>query len=41
VFDAANASQDKPPHDPGGLSARIAGEIGLDWPPRTKRRRRR
>jgi transcriptional regulator with XRE-family HTH domain len=41
VIDAATASQDKPPHDPGGLSARIAGEIGLDWPPRTKRRRRR
>lgn len=41
VIDAATASQDKPPRDPGGLSARIAGEIGLAWPPRTKRRRRR
>ena len=41
VIDAATASQDKPPRDPGGLSARIASEIGLAWPPRTKRRRRR
>jgi transcriptional regulator with XRE-family HTH domain len=41
VIDAATASQDKPPRDPGGFSARIAGEIGLAWPPPTKRRRRR
>ena len=41
VIDAATAPQDKPPRDPGGLSARIAGEIGLAWPPRAKRRRRR
>lgn len=41
VIDAAAASQDKPPRDPGGLSARIAGEIGLPWPPPAKRRRRR
>lgn len=27
VMDAATASQDKPPRDPGGFSARIAGEI--------------
>jgi len=27
VIDAATASQDKPPRDPGGFSARIAGEI--------------
>lgn len=41
VIEAATASQDDPPRDPGGLSAYIAGEIGLDWPPRTRRRRRR
>jgi transcriptional regulator with XRE-family HTH domain len=41
VIDAATASQDKPPRDPGGFSAQIAGEIGLAWPPRTPRRRRR
>jgi len=40
VIEAATASEDKPPRDPGGLSARIAGEIGIAWPP-TKRRRRR
>jgi transcriptional regulator with XRE-family HTH domain len=40
VIEAATASQDKPPGDPGGLSARIAGEIGLAWPPPTERRRR-
>jgi transcriptional regulator with XRE-family HTH domain len=41
VIDAATASQDKPPRDPGGLSARIAGEIGIAWPPPTQRKRRR
>jgi transcriptional regulator with XRE-family HTH domain len=41
VVDAATASQDKRPHDPGGFSARIAGEIGLAWPPPAKRTRRR
>jgi len=41
VIDAAKATQDKPPRDPGRLSARIAGEIGIAWPPPTKRRRRR
>src|SRR5680860_566934 len=41
VIDAATASQDGPPRDPGGFSARIAGEIGIAWPPPTKRRRRR
>lgn len=41
VIDAATAPQDKPPRDPGGLSARIAGEIGLPWPPPAKGRRRR
>lgn len=41
LIDAATASQDGPPRDPGGFSAQIAGEIGLAWPPPTKRRRRR
>ena len=41
VIDAAAAAQDTQPRDPGGLSARIAGEIGIAWPPPTKRRRRR
>jgi transcriptional regulator with XRE-family HTH domain len=41
VIDTAAASQDKPPRDPGGLSARIAGEIGLAWPPPTQGKRRR
>jgi len=41
VIDAAIASQDKPPRDPGGFSARIAGEIGFAWPPPTTGRRRR
>lgn len=41
VVDAATASHDEPPRDPGGFSARIAGEIGLAWPPPAKRTRRR
>ncbi|WP_340539959.1 helix-turn-helix domain-containing protein [Nocardioides sp. GXZ039] len=41
LIDAATASQDRPPRDPGGISARIAGEIGLAWPPRRERKRNR
>ncbi|GCD91202.1 helix-turn-helix transcriptional regulator [Nocardioides sp. LS1] len=41
VIDAATASQAGPPRDPGGFSARIAGEIGIEWPPPTKSSRRR
>ena len=41
VIDGATAAQDKPPRDPGGFSARIAGEISLPWPPPANRRRRR
>lgn len=41
AIDAATVSQDKPPRDPGGLSAYVAKEIGVDWPPPAKRRRRR
>lgn len=33
LIEAATLSQDRPPRDPGGISARIAGEIGLSWPP--------
>jgi transcriptional regulator with XRE-family HTH domain len=40
VIDAAAAGQDRPPRDPGGLSARIAGEIGIAWPPPTRGKRR-
>lgn len=39
VIDAATVSQDTPPRDPGGLSAYIAKEIGVDWPPPRRRRR--
>jgi transcriptional regulator with XRE-family HTH domain len=41
AIDAATASQDRPPRDPGGLSAQIAGKVGIPWPPPAKRRRRR
>ena len=41
VIDAATAARAQQPRDPGGLSARIAGEIGIAWPPPTQRRRRR
>jgi transcriptional regulator with XRE-family HTH domain len=41
LIDAATAAQDGPPRDPGGFSARSAGEIGIAWPPPTRRRRRR
>jgi len=40
LIDSATASQDRPPRDPGGISAHIAKEIGVAWPPPTKRRRR-
>ena len=35
------ASQDRPPRDPGGFSAEVAAEVGIAWPPGTRRRRRR
>lgn len=41
AIDAATTSQDRPPRDPGGLSAQIAGQVGLAWPPPTRRGRRR
>ena len=34
VIDAAIARPDGPPRDPGGMSARVAREIGVPWPPR-------
>lgn len=40
LIDEATASQDGPPLDPGGVSAWMAGELGLEWPPSKKRRRR-
>ena len=38
VIDAATASQDEPPRDPGGMSAQIAGAVGIPWPPPANRR---
>jgi transcriptional regulator with XRE-family HTH domain len=41
AIDAATISQDRPPRDPGGLSAWLAKEIGVPWkPPRSRRRKR-
>lgn len=39
LIDAATASQDARPCDPGEVSAWMAGELGLRWPPRGGRRR--
>ena len=41
VIDAALTPPVGPPRDPGGISARIAGEVGLPWPPKARRRQRR
>lgn len=41
VIDAATASADRPPRDPAGLSARVAANVGLGWPPPAKRGSRR
>ena len=35
------ASRGEPPRDPAGISARIAAEIGMTWPRKTKKGRRR
>jgi transcriptional regulator with XRE-family HTH domain len=40
LIEAATAPPKGPPRDPGGLSAQIAGEIGIEWPPRKWRHRR-
>lgn len=41
VIDAATAPQDMQPRDPGGLSAWLAKEIGIDWRPVRRRKPRR
>lgn len=41
LIDGAAACPGGPPRDPGGISAHIAREVGLGWPPRTRGRRRR
>jgi hypothetical protein len=41
VIDAATASQDREPRDPAGFSAWLAGEIGVEWRPVRRPRRRR
>ncbi|MCB0906712.1 MAG: helix-turn-helix domain-containing protein [Nocardioidaceae bacterium] len=40
VIDAATASQDMAPRDPGGFSAWLAEEIGVEWRPIRKRKPR-
>jgi transcriptional regulator with XRE-family HTH domain len=40
LIDAATASQDGPPRDPGGVSAGLADQVGLPWPPPPGRRKR-
>jgi hypothetical protein len=35
------ASREDPPRDPAGINARMAAEIGIAWPRRTKVRSRR
>ena len=40
AIDAASAPQAGPPRDPGGLSAQIAAEVGIVWPPDQHPRRR-
>lgn len=35
VIDAATTARDARPRDPGGLSAQVAGEISIEWPPHT------
>lgn len=40
VIDAATASQDMQPRDPAGFSAWLAKEIGIEWRPARRRRRR-
>jgi transcriptional regulator with XRE-family HTH domain len=40
VIDAATASQDMQPRDPAGFSAWLAQEIGIEWRPVRRRKRR-
>ena len=39
LIEAATSSQDARPSDPGEVSAWMAGELGLRWPPRASPRR--
>jgi hypothetical protein len=42
LIDAAKTtSRDAPPRDPAGISAQVAAEIGMPWPPRARARARR
>lgn len=41
VIDAATAAQEMQPRDPAGFSAWLANEIGVEWRPVGRRRRRR
>jgi transcriptional regulator with XRE-family HTH domain len=41
VIDAATAPQDMQPRDPGGLSAWLSKEIGIEWRPVRRRKPRR
>ncbi len=41
LIDETKGVRDHPPRDPAGISAQIAAEIGMAWPPKTKERRRR
>lgn len=40
VLDAATASQDTSPRDPGGFSAQITERVGVEWKPIRKRKPR-
>lgn len=41
VLDAATAPQDTAPRDPGGFSAWLAGEAGIQWRPARRRKPRK
>jgi hypothetical protein len=41
VLDAATASQDTAPRDPGGFSAWLAREAGIEWRPVRRRQPRK
>ena len=41
AVDAATTWADRPPRDPGGVSAKLAARVGIRWPPPTRRGRSR
>lgn len=43
AIDAARgvSNRDDPPHDPAGINAQIAAEIGIPWPPKKPRKKSR